>query len=83
MSADEVFQDTISSKSNILVSIDLNSIKPEFASSVSNPSGGAGLTAEEILEICFISGKSSNVRGVLINEYNPTLEMHKTADLVT
>jgi len=54
----ETFESILKSKEKIVVSIDMSSIKSSDAPSVSNVLGGEGFTKQEILDICFLSGKT-------------------------
>lgn len=65
----------------IFVSFDIDSIKSSDCPGVSAP-GAVGLTSEDALEICFVSGKNPKVRLVDLSEYNPLVEEYRTGRLV-
>jgi len=67
---------------NIFVSFDIDSISSQDAPGVSCPAN-VGLTAQEAVDICFISGASPNVRMMDISEFNPDIESYRTGRLVT
>ncbi|CAG9317388.1 unnamed protein product [Blepharisma stoltei] len=64
------------------ISFDVDSISSAFCPGVSCPSVDGGLTAEEALEIAFLSGNSNKVSLMDMSEYNPAVEDYRTGRLL-
>lgn len=65
----------------VFVSFDVDSIQSSDCPGVSAP-GTIGLTAQEALNICYLSGLSPRVKLVDVSEYNPTAEEFRTGRLL-
>mmetsp|Transcript_10164 Transcript_10164/g.10104 ORF Transcript_10164/g.10104 Transcript_10164/m.10104 type:complete len:119 (-) Transcript_10164:22-378(-) len=64
------------------ISFDVDSINSAYCPGVSCPSVDGGLTAEEALEIAFLSGNSNKVSLMDMSEYNPAVEDYRTGRLL-
>ena len=69
------------SNSPTFVSFDIDSIASCDCPGVSCPAA-IGLTAQEALDICFISGKNPDTKMLDISEFNPSVEEKRTSRLV-
>jgi formiminoglutamase len=67
---------------HIFVSFDIDSIISADCPGVSAPAN-VGLTAQEAFDICFIAGKTPQVKLFDMSEFNPQIEDYRTAKLVT
>ena len=81
--ADTEFKMVLSSFSNspTFVSFDIDSISSADCPGVSCPAA-IGLTAQEALDICFVSGQNLDTKMVDISEFNPIAEEKRTSRLV-
>lgn len=66
----------------IFISFEVDSINSAFCPGVSCPSVDGGFTAEEAIEIGFISGKNKKVALMDMSEYNPAIEDYRTGRLL-
>lgn len=74
---------SITEQQRIFISFDVDSISSAYCPGVSCPSVDGGLTAEEAIEIAFLSGKCKNVSLMDISEYNPAVEDYRTGRLLS
>lgn len=83
--AGQVLQDILNDSAEnerIFISFDVDSINSAFCPGVSSPSVVGGLTAEEAIEIGFVSGSSNKVCLMDISEFAPTVEDYRTGKLL-
>lgn len=66
---------------SVFVSFDLDSVASSFAPGVSCP-GTIGLSSQDALDICFVSGFDPQVKLFDLSEYNPKIESYLTGRLV-
>jgi len=67
---------------NIFVSFDIDSISSQDCPGVSCPAN-IGSTAQEAVDICYLSGICPHVKLMDISEFNPDIESYRTGRLVT
>ena len=65
-----------------LVSVDLSSVKSQYAPGVGLPSPAMGFTDTQISEIAFKVGKDPCNRVFSVSEYNPAIEKYRTGTLL-
>ena len=75
--------EALGERDRVFVSFDVDSISSAACPGVSCPSVDGGLTAEEALEIGFISGARAAVSIVDMSEYNPAVEDYRTGRLLS
>ena len=80
---DNEFKTMLSSFSNrpTFVSFDIDSISSADCPGVSCPAA-IGLTAQEALDICFVSGQNLDTKMLDISEFNPIAEDKRTSRLI-
>ncbi|CDW73674.1 formimidoylglutamase [Stylonychia lemnae] len=66
----------------LIVNIDLTSIKAQNAPGVSEPCPAFGFNTQEIEDIAFNIGKQENLRIFTISEYNPAIEKFQTGNVL-
>lgn len=78
----KTYIDILASRNNpLFVSFDIDSIRAADCPGVSCPST-RGITAEQALDLCFLSGSCPRVVGIDISEFNPLIENNITPRLV-
>ena len=65
-----------------LVSVDLSSIKSNFAPGVGLPSPAMGFTQDQICDIASKVGQNATNRVFSLSEYNPAIEKYRTGALL-
>ncbi|CAG9321547.1 unnamed protein product [Blepharisma stoltei] len=69
-------------KHRVFISFEVDAINSAFCPGVSCPSVDGGFTAEEAIEVGFVSGKNRKVTLMDMSEYNPAIEDYRTGRLL-